>query len=41
MPDFYFILFLKRLDADEKLQKSRLKFVCKTELVPIKDSYKS
>ena len=40
MPDFYFIFKEAILDADEKLQKSRLKFVCKTELFPIKDSYK-
>ena len=27
MPDFYFILFLKRLDADEKLQYFQLPYI--------------
>jgi hypothetical protein len=27
MPDFYFILFLKRLDADEKLQYFQLSYI--------------
>jgi hypothetical protein len=27
MPDFYFILFIKRLDADEKLQYFQLPYI--------------
>jgi hypothetical protein len=27
MPDFYFILFLKRLEADEKLQYFQLPYI--------------
>jgi hypothetical protein len=36
MPNFYFILFLKRLDADEKLQYFQLPYIpCRMVSLPL------